>query len=225
MDATDIQRKYLSREKTRCEIYQQIVDRCFRRLHWSVEQGHTQLIFNIPPWIFGLPRYSIPDCEMYVMDALKHKGFKVSSFGNGTIQIDWSMYLPDPKQVREVVRFEHTEKMRTPRNKLTICDATWLSEGPLVSTNNKKTRQALPPAPNPLQAMPFSQQPKLTQNQVRNIITPNTNVVAQRKVQQWKPPMPSFQQTQINQPWKNNYRSNTSVVSQPNSKASMTIKW
>ena len=144
MDVSDIEQKYLSRERTRCEIYQQIVDRCFRRLFWAVEQGHTSLYFKIPPWIFGLPRYSIDECELYLLDALRHKGYYVRKIGRGEIEVDWSKYLPDPKQVRETVRHEHTQKMKTPRNKLTICDNNWLGDGPLYPNEKGQRRLALP---------------------------------------------------------------------------------
>jgi len=232
MDATDIQRKYLSRERTRCEIYQQIVDRCFRRLYWAVEQGHTHLSFKIPPWVFGLPRYSIPECELYLIDALKHKGFQVRPYGGGLVDIDWSQYLPDPKQVREVVRYEHTEKMKTPRNRLSISDNTWLNDGPLYPTGKAKVnRLALPPArPNPVEAKPFTRP---------GAVAPPTAVaksvaVAQQQTRpvqimpSWRPPTQQLIQANI-QNWNAIPKSAPSVISKAPSAISktnsMTISW
>lgn len=246
MDVSDIQQKYLSRERTRCEIYQQIVDRCFRRLFWAVEQGHTSLYFKIPPWIFGLPRYSIDECELYLLDALRHKGYYVRKTGRGEIEVDWSKYLPDPKQVRETVRHEHTQKMKTPRNRLTICDNNWLGDGPLYPNEKGQRRLALPGIrPVLTDAKPFStnnnntkQLDIMARNQlprpasVVGMQRPGSVVGIQRPVMPapaWSPPMQQFQQGQFNNNggWVAPVQANRapSVISRANSKTSMSIKW
>jgi hypothetical protein len=239
MNATDIQRKYLSRERTRCEVYQHIADRCFRRLHWSVEQGHTKLIFKIPPWLFGLPRYSVNDAEIYLIEAIRHKGFHVQSYGDGLLEIDWSQYLPNAKEVRDTVRHEHIEKMRTPRNRLSICDANWLNDGPLHpsgSGGRGRGRGALPPTrPVLTDAQPFMRQTANTPGQsIRQVITSAPPSKPNTIIKQWMNPAPQFQQTQINsnmwappptlhQPPPR--RGPSSVISHANSKTSMSIKW
>jgi hypothetical protein len=239
MDALDIQRKYLSRERTRCEIYQQIVDRCFRRIHWAVEQDHTKITFRIPPWVFGLPRYSIPECELYLMDALRGKGYVVRKVDRGLVEIDWTQYLPNRKQVREVVRYEHSQKMRAPRNRLAICDTNWLGDGPLNQNTNQSLNgtagrgrgvvRPVLPTEAPVFSHPDSraiQYGTPGRKQAPTIIREG----APSSVVNWKPPAPSFQQTTMNPnqwmpPPLNVPKPPGSIVSNANSKSSLTLRW
>ena len=133
MDAVDIQRKYLQRERTRCEVYQKILEKCFRRIEIAVEQGITNFVFDIPPWSWGLPRYSMPDAAAYIKETLEKKGYRVDYAGSQySLLVDWSEYLPEAKQVREMVRWEGNTKWKQPRNRVKMPTvSSWILDQPI----------------------------------------------------------------------------------------------
>lgn len=159
MNSTDIQQKYLNKERTRCEIFQCITDRCFYRLQSAIGRNQMSLQFKIPVWIFGFPRYSIPDCQMYLLDTLRDKGYRAQSFKDGWINIQWSHLLPDRTQVQESVRNEHMKRIQTPRNQKAIIDTTsWLKDGPLQPVSQTFQQQQLQFQPIQKQIRPIQKQ-------------------------------------------------------------------
>lgn len=154
MDAVDIQKKYMQRERTRCEVYQKILEKCFRRIEIAVEQGRTNFIFDVPPWMWGLPIYSMPDAAEYIEESLKKKGYSAEHVNNHSIFIDWTEYLPEPGQIRDMIRWERNTKWKQPLNKIPMPTiSSWILDQPILSarTNN------FIPVPN-----------KRNQNQPRN---------------------------------------------------------
>lgn len=219
MDAVDIQRKYLQRERTRCEVYQKILEKCFRRIEIAVEQGITNFVFDIPPWSWGLPRYSMPDAAAYIKETLEKKGYRVEYAGTHySLLVDWSEYLPEPKQVREMVRWEGNTKWKQPRNRIKMPTvSSWILDQPIrfekprnfipLPSRSKPSKQktvSLPPdysnipmiaKPNlERQPISISERPQTPQEEKTqtNTFTRTVSVREQPQTQTQIMPMPSY---------------------------------
>ena len=77
-------------EKKR-EVYDKILDKCFRKIEQTVKLNHLFCLFEVPEFILGFPLYSLNDCISYVLEKLRDNGFHVQYLFPKFIYISWNV--------------------------------------------------------------------------------------------------------------------------------------
>lgn len=77
-------------EKKR-EVYDKILDKCFRKIEQTVKLNHLFCMFEVPEFILGYPIFSLNDCISYVLEKLRNNGFHVQYVFPKFIYISWNV--------------------------------------------------------------------------------------------------------------------------------------
>lgn len=84
-------------ELKKFETYNKILDRIHKRIKTiSRKKNADQYIFyNIPEFIFGVPRYDLTDCVHFVASQLQENGFVINITYPNLLFISWQHYIPE----------------------------------------------------------------------------------------------------------------------------------
>ena len=86
------------------ETYKEIYGKITNRIKLAAARGDSDLEFTIPPLIPGRPMYDMMHAMRYNRDKLVHNGYRVDTFSNDTLRIDWKPDANAPKtQPRKTV--------------------------------------------------------------------------------------------------------------------------
>lgn len=78
-----------NREKNKLIIYNDILEKCFKRIENSVYKNELFTIFIVPDFIIGKPKYNFSNCIQYLIFRLKKNGFSIKYFYPNALQISW----------------------------------------------------------------------------------------------------------------------------------------
>lgn len=92
VDATNMLMFQYSRHQRRASVYDIVFNRCLDKISRSAKQGSTCCLFDIPPFIMGLPMFNRTECLVYVVDLLKLRGFVVHIESDLTFTVSWSVH-------------------------------------------------------------------------------------------------------------------------------------
>jgi Family of unknown function (DUF5759) len=86
--AHQLQADAKERRRRRRECYDSIVDRVFTRVVSKSRQGWVRVVYEVPPFVAGLPPYDVSDCTRHVARVLRRNGYFVETFDH-VIYISW----------------------------------------------------------------------------------------------------------------------------------------
>lgn len=91
MQVADLYNKRQSRDKARLKAYNQMLETIYHRVRVTSQlpTGQTYLLYNIPPFILGLPRIDLEDCVVYLVYQLRASGFEVKYTYPNLLYISW----------------------------------------------------------------------------------------------------------------------------------------
>jgi hypothetical protein len=91
MQVGDLYNKRQSRDKARLKAYNQMLETIYHRVRVTSQlpTGQTYLLYNIPPFILGLPRIDLEDCVVYLVYQLRASGFEVKYTYPNLLYISW----------------------------------------------------------------------------------------------------------------------------------------
>ena len=86
--------KRVQRDNSRLRAYNQILGQIHTRIyHTSQLQGNTNsLVYNVPPFILGLPAIDLEDCIVYLVHQLRTSNFEVRYTYPNLLYISWKHY-------------------------------------------------------------------------------------------------------------------------------------
>lgn len=84
----------------------------------------TYCFFNVPEYEFGLPKYDLKECCVYLFIALMRNGFHVKYTSPGLLYISWAHFRKDSEicikvvedALKTMIEGESTEKTTTTTN-------------------------------------------------------------------------------------------------------------
>lgn len=82
--------------------FDRVLELCHRRIRTVAKHGGMNTFYEIPGMIIGYPLYSIHECMMYIVDALRKNGFLVQILpppNYAVIYMSW-----EPNDVRPPVK-------------------------------------------------------------------------------------------------------------------------
>ena len=82
--------KFLNkRENDKIEIYDTILDKCFKRIESAVLNNYEFTLFIVPDFIIGKPAFNFENCIKFLIFRLKKNGFLIKYYYPNALQIIW----------------------------------------------------------------------------------------------------------------------------------------
>ena len=91
------------KQVTRTQCFDRVVELCHRRIRTIANYGGMNAFYEVPSVLLGFPLFSVADCTLYLVDALRKNGFLVQLLGatKGSTPVDGVVYVSwDPKEIR-----------------------------------------------------------------------------------------------------------------------------
>jgi hypothetical protein len=87
----DLYTKRQKRDTARLKAYNEILEQIYHRIRVTSQlpTHPAQLLYTIPPFIFGLPKIELEDCVVYLVYQLRSAGFEVRYTYPNLIFISW----------------------------------------------------------------------------------------------------------------------------------------
>lgn len=85
-DVAEIAKEKSERTK---RVFRELLNNCTDLIRRAAEQGHTHVLYSVPPVRIGLPAYDLDDARWYVQNKLRAKGFAVRCEKGHELHIDW----------------------------------------------------------------------------------------------------------------------------------------
>lgn len=87
--ARDLQREIKSRAKRRSDVHKPVLEQLRKRICSKAALDHVRLVYRVPDFLPGLPRYDVSDVARSVLEALVDDGFLVELFEPDTLYVSW----------------------------------------------------------------------------------------------------------------------------------------
>ena len=98
LNVFDVQKQQDAKFSLEMAGYKKILEQIFIRIRQITDTGDTHLIYQIPPFIFGLPPINIPQCKVFLETNLKAHGFHVKLYSPNIILVQWPRTIPNAEQ-------------------------------------------------------------------------------------------------------------------------------
>lgn len=106
-------------------IYEEVLKKCFAKIKITNNiKKQKECLFDIPPIIYGHPRFDIEACIIFLTIKLKKNGFKVKKKSDNQIKISWKPKPTDKKseikqQIKNIELLKQKELENSNKNKST----------------------------------------------------------------------------------------------------------
>lgn len=77
--------------------YKKILEQVFVKIRQAANTNANQMVFEIPPFMFGLPPINVPQCRAFLISNLEAKGFTARPVNDSHIIISWPRMAPRPE--------------------------------------------------------------------------------------------------------------------------------
>jgi hypothetical protein len=86
--------KRIQRDNSRLKAYNQILSQIQNRIYHisQLSESANYLIYNVPPFVLGLPAIDLQDCIVYIVHMLRQNGFVVHYTYPNLLNISWKHY-------------------------------------------------------------------------------------------------------------------------------------
>lgn len=81
------------RKLIRKSIYKKVLKKCVNRIKLISNKGESFCFYIIPEYIYGIPKYNILNCSLYIKQILEKKGFGITFTYPNLLFIYW-IHIP-----------------------------------------------------------------------------------------------------------------------------------
>lgn len=85
----DIQKKQYNRELRRINIYNTLLEQCYRKIEATADNEYEHCFYRIPEYIMGVPIYNLTKSVIYILQKLRENGFKCKYCHPFMIYVSW----------------------------------------------------------------------------------------------------------------------------------------
>ena len=91
LDPSELYDKRRSKDAGRLRAYNKILEQIYNRIRALSKLPNAQcnLLYTVPPFIFGLPKIDLEDCVVYLIYQLRHAAYEVRYTSPNLIYISW----------------------------------------------------------------------------------------------------------------------------------------
>ncbi len=92
LNPAELYEKRRVKDAARLRVYNRILEAVFHRIRTisRLPQGTTHLLYQVPPFIYGVPKLDLEDLCVYLIHQLRHSNFQVRYTYPNLLFIDWS---------------------------------------------------------------------------------------------------------------------------------------
>lgn len=92
LDPSELYDKRRSKDAARLKAYNTILTQIYNRIRVvsKINNSPCHLLYNIPPFILGLPPLDIEDCSTYLAFQLRHAGYEVRYTPPNLLFLSWA---------------------------------------------------------------------------------------------------------------------------------------
>lgn len=87
----EIHQQMKQKVQNKIEVYNIILDRCYKKIRDSIKKNYTYCIFQVPEFIYGRPLYDIVHCTQYIHRKLLECAYKINFVNATTMIIQWTV--------------------------------------------------------------------------------------------------------------------------------------
>ena len=95
ISAREIKSVHERKYKTKIDTFEKILQRIYNRIRKAVSKNLSQIYYQVPNFILGIPTYNINECITYILYKLDQQGYKVIFQKPNHLQIHWILETPD----------------------------------------------------------------------------------------------------------------------------------
>ena len=77
------------RELAKFKLYKKVLNRIYRKIEQTSNSYESSLFYQIPEYIFGIPRYNIIETSKYIVAKLQEQGYVVVYTPPNFIFVSW----------------------------------------------------------------------------------------------------------------------------------------
>lgn len=86
------------KELNKFQTFDKILVKCHNRIKLYAENHKTECLYQIPPFIVGIPLYNINELQEYIVSALKNNGFLIKEYTYNWLFISWNKNKKEVKK-------------------------------------------------------------------------------------------------------------------------------
>jgi hypothetical protein len=94
IDLDELYEKERVKEELKTETFQKILKRLFIKIKHVAKASTQYLLYQIPQYLIGNPRYNMIECVEYVTANLENNGFKTKFIHPNILFVTWHHYIP-----------------------------------------------------------------------------------------------------------------------------------
>jgi len=107
----ELHKKQKEKEKNRLKIYENISEKCFKKIKETSLNEETFCFYRLPEYIPGLPLYNMTECVIFILNLLHEKGFKSRYCDPYMLFISWSLPKPTLKLINNIPQKEEKKNI------------------------------------------------------------------------------------------------------------------
>ena len=92
LNPADLYEKRKAKDSGRLRAYNRILGAVYHRIRTisRLPQGTSYLLYQVPPFVLGVPKLDLEDLSVYLIFQLRHAGFMVRFTPPNLLYVDWS---------------------------------------------------------------------------------------------------------------------------------------
>ena len=87
----EIHQQMKQKVQSKIEVYNLILDRCYKKIRDSIKKNYTYCIFQVPEFIYSRPVYDVVHCTQYIHRKLLESAYKINFVNATTMIIQWTV--------------------------------------------------------------------------------------------------------------------------------------
>lgn len=110
---SNLHQKQLIRQNNQLKIFDQILDKCYKRINLvAYKSNEISCFFLLPEFVFGIPLYNAVDCAKYIIKNLMKEGFMVVYTHPNLLYISWDIKYTKAKNNAELIPQQSLTKLQ-----------------------------------------------------------------------------------------------------------------
>ena len=87
--ARQLQAEAKSRRKAKKKVFESILEKIYQKIESKARMDWTRLVYEVPPFVVGVPPYDVTECAEYLRRVLKKDGYIVEIYGGTVLYVSW----------------------------------------------------------------------------------------------------------------------------------------
>jgi hypothetical protein len=88
--ARQLQAEAKNRRKTKRKVFETILEKIYQKIESKARIDWTRLVYEVPPFLVGVPPYDVAECSDYLRRTLKKDGYIVEVYGVSILYVSWN---------------------------------------------------------------------------------------------------------------------------------------